>query len=65
MTREYVLGSITVCNYDEGDRYLCAFVQTVQKHLRESPPDYPQRFSCGLAFLPKGHGAVDFDALFR
>ena len=21
--------------HDEGDRYLCAFVQTVQKHLRE------------------------------
>ena len=89
--------------HDEGDRYLCAFVQTVQKHLRESdifarvggdefciilrgcpqslalremaamqedflresPPDYPQHFSYGLAFLPKGHGAVDFDALFR
>ena len=89
--------------HDEGDRYLCAFVQTVQKHLRErdifarvggdefcivlrgcseslalremaamqedfvreSPSEYTQRFSFGVSFLPKGHGEVDFDALFR
>ena len=89
--------------HDDGDRYLCAFVQTVQKHLREndifarvggdefciilrgcpqslalremtaiqddflreSPPNYPQHFSFGISFLPKGHGNVDFDALFR
>ena len=89
--------------HDEGDRYLCAFVQTVQKHLRatdifarvggdefciilrgcpenlarremtatqedflhESPGEYEQRFSFGISYLPKGHGAVDFETLFR
>lgn len=89
--------------HDEGDRYLCSFVKTVQNHLREtdifarvggdefcivligcpqelaqrvmlviqndfllhSPADYQQHFSFGLASLPKGHDAVDFDALFH
>ena len=33
--------------------------------VKASPPEYPQRFSCGLVHLPKGHGTVDVDAVLQ